>query len=173
MLKVGFLRPMTCFHSNIYTSPSFRRILYASGWEARVWQRWEPSQLTWVWLGVVSCKQCHMWIDFVLVLFVTPRGLSLGAPVLALPHPEKRNPERTQKWVLTSFVGQQNTFTFFSPFLVSKVNYFRESGEDVTSPKHGKVRYLLCKTKTATRTRFSQYEVVCAREPASFWRETQ
>ena len=56
------------------------------------------------------------------------------------------------------FVGQQITFTlFFLLFPVSKVNYSRESGEDVTSPKHGKVRYLLCKTRKTTRTRFSQY----------------
>ena len=165
MLKAGFLRPMTCFHTNIYTSQSFRPILYGSGWEARVWQRWEPSQLTWLWLGFVSWKQCHVWIDFVLVLLLTPRGLSLGDPVLTLPHPEKETlPKSSLRWKYAkvssynaSFVGQQITFKFLSPFLVSKVNYSRESGEDVTSPKHGKVRYLLCKTRTTTRTRFSQY----------------
>ena len=79
-----------------------------------------------------------------------------GCSGFSLASSWKRNPESTQKWVLTSFVGQQITFTFFFPFLVSKVNYSRESGEDVTSPKHGKVRYLLCKTRTTTRTRFSQ-----------------
>ena len=72
------------------------------------------------------------------------------------------------------FCGPTNhIYIFFLLFPGSKVNYSRESGEDVTSPKHGKVRCLLCKTRTATRTRFSQYEVVNAREPASFWRETQ
>ena len=80
---------------------------------------------------------CHMWVDFVLVLFLTPRGLSLSAPVLTLPHPEKE----IQKVSSYKFCGPTNHIYIFSPFPVSKVNYSRESGEDVTSPKHGKVRF--------------------------------
>ena len=102
-------------------------------------------------LGFVSRKQCHMWVDFVLVLFLTPRGLSLSAPVLTLPHPEKE----TQKVSSYKFCGPTNHIYIFSPFPVSKVNYSRESGEDVTSPKHGKVRFGV--RQTTTRTRFSQY----------------